>query len=148
MTSARSLAHLAHFMLSTVNTPENASTMRHALPSTNSVVQYNPFFPPFFLPLSFSSTTFATRPSIRTSNIQYIMANLVPSAKPVNRWGPYELIAFNINVVSEEVETFFGNADLPQLTVSSVVLNNLEESTDPYSNLTWTSSHTWKMLWP
>ena len=118
MTNARNLAHLAHFMpfTSTVNTtPENASTTH------SSPFFFSPFFPQHH---------FATRPSIRTSNIRYIMANVVRFAKPGNRWGPYELFAFNINIVSEEVETF-GNADLPQLTVSSVVLNNLEEPAGP-----------------
>ena len=59
------------------------------------------------------------------------MADIVRSAKPGVRWGPHDLLAFNLNVVREDVETFFGNADLPQLTVSSVVLNNLKEPTGP-----------------
>jgi hypothetical protein len=59
------------------------------------------------------------------------MANVVRTAKSGDRWGPYELIAFNINVVSEDIGAFFGNADLPQLTVSSAILNNLEKPTGP-----------------
>jgi len=63
------------------------------------------------------------------------MANAVRSAKPGDRWGINELIAFNINVVREDVETFFGSADLPQLAVSPVILNNLKEPTDPFSQI-------------
>ena len=136
MTNARNLAHLAHFMpfTSTVNiTPENASTTH------SSPFFFSPFFPQHH---------FATRPSIRTSNIRYIMANVVRFAKPGNRWGPYELFAFNINIVSEEVETFFGNVACPSSQCrqsSSIIWKNQPAL---YSNLTWTSSHTWKMLWP
>jgi len=56
-----------------------------------------------------------------------IMANLVRSAKSGGRWGMNELIAFNIQVIDVNAQTFFGNAILPQPTVSSVIPDNLEE---------------------
>lgn len=42
-----------------------------------------------------------------------------------------ELIAFNIEVIDVNAQTFFGNAILPQLTLSPVILNNLEEPPGP-----------------
>jgi hypothetical protein len=49
------------------------------------------------------------------------MANLVQYAKFGCKWRYNELATLNINVIKEDVETFFGNADLPQLMISSVV---------------------------
>ena len=60
-----------------------------------------------------------------------IMANLVRSAKSGSSWGMNELIAFNIEVIGVNVRTFFGDAILSQPTVSSVILNNLEEPAGP-----------------
>jgi hypothetical protein len=42
-----------------------------------------------------------------------------------------ELIAFNIEVIDVNAQTFFGSAILPQLTVSAVILDNLEEPAGP-----------------
>ncbi|KAI9462293.1 hypothetical protein BJY52DRAFT_1185050 [Lactarius psammicola] len=55
------------------------------------------------------------------------MADLVRSAKPGRRWGMNELIAFDIEVIDVNAQTFFGSAILPRPMVSSVILNNLEE---------------------
>ncbi|KIM79919.1 hypothetical protein PILCRDRAFT_823099 [Piloderma croceum F 1598] len=59
------------------------------------------------------------------------MANLVRSAKSGSSWGMNELIAFNIEVIDVNAQTFFGNAILPQLTLSPVILDNLEEPAGP-----------------
>src|SRR6202167_2821000 len=59
------------------------------------------------------------------------MANLVQSAKSGSSWGMNELIAFNIEVIDVNAQTFFGNAILPQLTVSPIILDNLEEPAGP-----------------
>ena len=55
------------------------------------------------------------------------MANLIRSAKSGSHWGINELIAFNISVSTLDIPTFFGIPDLPQTTVSPVILNSLEE---------------------
>ncbi|KAH9046184.1 hypothetical protein EDB84DRAFT_1629828 [Lactarius hengduanensis] len=55
------------------------------------------------------------------------MADLMRSAKSGSRWGTNELIAFNIEVIDTNTQTFFDTAILPQPTVSSVILDNLEE---------------------
>ena len=55
------------------------------------------------------------------------MANLVRCAKSGSNWGMNELIAFNIKVNNVNAQTFFGNPNLPQITVSPVILDNLEE---------------------
>src|ERR1700691_6228339 len=59
------------------------------------------------------------------------MANLVRSAKSGSNWGMNELIAFNIEVIDVNAQTFFGNTILPQLTVSPIILDNLEEPAGP-----------------
>jgi hypothetical protein len=46
------------------------------------------------------------------------MANLIRSVKAGSDWTETELCAYNIEVVSENVATFFGNADLPPPTTS------------------------------
>lgn len=55
------------------------------------------------------------------------MANLIRSAESGSHWGINELIAFNIGVSYLNIQTFFGIPNLPQTTVSPVILNNLEE---------------------
>ena len=57
--------------------------------------------------------------------------NLSQSAKPGRKWGMNELFTFNINVINVNVQTFFGNAILPQPMVSSAILDNLEEPAGP-----------------
>jgi hypothetical protein len=42
-----------------------------------------------------------------------------------------ELIAFNIKVIDVNAQAFFGSANLPQITVSPVILDNLEEPDGP-----------------
>ena len=59
------------------------------------------------------------------------MANLKRSAKSSSSWGINELIAFNIGVNIVKTQTFFGSPNLPQLTVSPVILNNLDDPTKP-----------------
>lgn len=65
------------------------------------------------------------------SAIGYNMANLIRSAKSGSKWGINELIAFNIGVNTVDMQTFFGFPNLPQTTVSPVILNNLEEPLGP-----------------
>ncbi|KAM6492005.1 hypothetical protein JOM56_012643 [Amanita muscaria] len=55
------------------------------------------------------------------------MANLIRSAKSGSNWGMNELIAFNIRVNTVNTQTFFGSPNLPRITVSPVILDNLEE---------------------
>lgn len=55
------------------------------------------------------------------------MANLVRSAKSGSNWGMSELIAYNIVVKNVNAQTFFGSPNLPQITVSPAILDNLEE---------------------
>lgn len=55
------------------------------------------------------------------------MANLKRSAKSSSSWGINELIAFNIGVNI----VIFGSPNFPQLTVSPVIPNNLDEPTKP-----------------
>jgi hypothetical protein len=57
------------------------------------------------------------------------MANLIRSARSGSNWGTNELIAFNIIVDNVDAQTFFGSPNLPQITVSAVILDNLEEPT-------------------
>jgi len=59
-----------------------------------------------------------------TSNI-----NSGLSAKSSSKWGSHELDAFNIKVVEVDAEAFFGTSVLPEATVSSIILNNLEAPT-------------------
>jgi hypothetical protein len=61
------------------------------------------------------------------------MANMIRTAKPASKWGIYELTAFNIKIKQVNAETFFGNANLPQPTVSSAILDNLDEPPPPLS---------------
>ncbi|KAH9042226.1 hypothetical protein EDB85DRAFT_1857078 [Lactarius pseudohatsudake] len=51
------------------------------------------------------------------------MADLVRSAKSGSRWGTNELIAFNIEVIDTNTQTFSDTAILPQPMVSSVILD-------------------------
>jgi hypothetical protein len=46
------------------------------------------------------------------------MANLIRSVKAGSDWTETELCAYNIEVISENVATFFGNVDLPSPTTT------------------------------
>jgi hypothetical protein len=59
------------------------------------------------------------------------MANLVRSEKSGSSWGVNKLIAFNIEIIDVNAQTFFGNAILPQVTLSPVILDNFEEPAGP-----------------
>lgn len=59
------------------------------------------------------------------------MANFIRSPKSASNWGLNELIAFNISVNTVNSQTFFGSPNLPQITVSPVILDNLEEPAGP-----------------
>lgn len=59
------------------------------------------------------------------SPVTGIMANLIRSAKSGSDWRQNELVAFNITIQNVDVQTFFGVAQLPQTTVSTVILNNV-----------------------
>jgi hypothetical protein len=59
------------------------------------------------------------------------MANLVRSEKSGSSWKMNELIAFNIEIIDVNAQTFFGNAILPQVTLSPVILDNFEEPAGP-----------------
>jgi len=59
------------------------------------------------------------------------MANLLRSAKSASDWGPNELIAYNIHIQDTDQATFFGLAQLPQSTVSPIILNNLNMANVP-----------------
>ncbi|KAI9570713.1 hypothetical protein HD554DRAFT_2214926 [Boletus coccyginus] len=52
-----------------------------------------------------------------------------PTAKPGNRWGPCELHAFNIHIVHEQPEQFFGHPlpPLETLDIPPAILNNQKE---------------------
>ncbi|EDR13427.1 uncharacterized protein LACBIDRAFT_323068 [Laccaria bicolor S238N-H82] len=55
------------------------------------------------------------------------MADLERSAKPVSQWTNNMLLAFNIRVEDAGVEAFFNIPQLPPPTVSSAILDNLDE---------------------
>ena len=55
------------------------------------------------------------------------MANLIQSARSGSDWGTNELVVFNIKVNNVNAQTFFGSPNLPQIMVSAVILDNLEE---------------------
>jgi hypothetical protein len=78
----------------------------------------------------------------RTQASAFTIANLVRSAKSGSSWGMNELIAFNIEVIDVNAQTFFGNAILPQLTIvsSTIWKNPLALCTRPI----WTSLLTWE----
>ena len=52
------------------------------------------------------------------------MATLIRSAKSGSDWGRNELRAYNIQVVNEDLVTFFGTCQLPPPTVRTAVLAN------------------------
>ena len=52
------------------------------------------------------------------------MATLIQSVKSGSDWGQNELRAYNIQVVNEDLITFFGTGQLPPPTVHTVVLAN------------------------
>ncbi len=54
------------------------------------------------------------------------MAALMRSPKSGSHQGTNELMAFNIDMVDINIETFFGNAQLPDITLSHVILDNVE----------------------
>ena len=69
------------------------------------------------------------------------MANLERWAKPPDEWITYDLDVFNIQVISEDAQTFFGvpESDLPTpQTISPVILNNLTVPTTPNDTLSKT----------
>ncbi len=53
------------------------------------------------------------------------MANLLRSATSGSNWTTKQLLAFNIRVVDATVPSFFGSAELPPVSVSPIILNNL-----------------------
>ena len=55
-------------------------------------------------------------------HIQTYMANIIRSPKHGSDWTENELRAYNIEVVPENVATFFGNPNLPPPTVSPAIL--------------------------
>jgi len=57
------------------------------------------------------------------------MANLIRSAKS-NDWTEYELLAYNITIVYKDVATFFGNSNLPELTIDPIILDNRDKPLD------------------
>ncbi|KAF8908177.1 hypothetical protein CPB84DRAFT_1725221 [Gymnopilus junonius] len=54
------------------------------------------------------------------------MANLIRSAKSGSDWTINELLAFNIQVVPANTTVFFRNPELPQLSISPMILDNLQ----------------------
>jgi hypothetical protein len=52
------------------------------------------------------------------------MAQTIRSAKSGSEWTRNELRAYNIQVVADNVATFFGNPDLPRLSVRQAILVN------------------------
>ena len=59
------------------------------------------------------------------------MADLERSAKLVSQWTNNELLAFNIRVEDAGVEAFFNIPQLPPPTVSTTILDNLDEPVPP-----------------
>lgn len=59
------------------------------------------------------------------------MANLLRSAKSGSDWSDNELLAFNIQVVDASIAVFFNAPELPQPTVSSTILNNMDKPDGP-----------------
>ncbi|EDR02351.1 uncharacterized protein LACBIDRAFT_309609 [Laccaria bicolor S238N-H82] len=59
------------------------------------------------------------------------MAGLERSAKRVSQWTNNELLAFNIRVKDAGVEAFFNIPQLPLPTVSTTILDNLDEPPGP-----------------
>lgn len=67
------------------------------------------------------------------------MATLIRSAKSGSAWTPNDLRAFNIQVLREDIQTFFGMADLPvPQNISPVIWNNAEA---PAGQLSKTEKH-------
>ncbi|KAK0221372.1 hypothetical protein IW262DRAFT_1373266 [Armillaria fumosa] len=64
------------------------------------------------------------------------MANIVRSAKSGSDWTVNELLAYNINVVDEDVATFFGLPNLPAPTVDPIILNNPDKPPGPITRST------------
>ncbi|KAF8888734.1 hypothetical protein CPB84DRAFT_1749462 [Gymnopilus junonius] len=54
------------------------------------------------------------------------MANLIRLAKSGSDWTMNELLAFNIQVVPANTTVFFGNPELPQPSISPMILDNLQ----------------------
>ncbi|KAF8908546.1 hypothetical protein CPB84DRAFT_1766905 [Gymnopilus junonius] len=54
------------------------------------------------------------------------MANLIRLAKSGSDWTMKELLAFNIQVVPTNTTVFFRNPELPQLSISPTILDNLQ----------------------
>jgi hypothetical protein len=58
-----------------------------------------------------------TSSGLSAQHSAFTMANLVRSEKSGSSWGMNELIAFNIEVIDVNTQTFFGSALLPQLSL-------------------------------
>lgn len=62
------------------------------------------------------------------------MANLIRLAKSGSEWTPNDLRAFNIQVVREDSESFFGTANLPMpQNISPIIWNNVTAPTGQFS---------------
>ncbi|PPQ93700.1 hypothetical protein CVT25_001741 [Psilocybe cyanescens] len=59
------------------------------------------------------------------------MANLMRSAKSSSDWSGNELLAFNIRVVDAGIAPFFNTTELPQPTVSTTILANIDKPDAP-----------------
>ncbi|KAF6754861.1 hypothetical protein DFP72DRAFT_1009088 [Ephemerocybe angulata] len=59
------------------------------------------------------------------------MANLTYSAKSGDTWSPYDLEAFNIKIVREDIQAFFGAAELPAPKDVSIIWNNWKAPPGP-----------------
>lgn len=54
------------------------------------------------------------------------MSHINRSAKSGSKWTVNELAAFNIDVVAQDVPTFFGDPALPESTVDPLILNHID----------------------
>lgn len=59
------------------------------------------------------------------------MSTLTRSAKPAKSWTANDLLAFNIQVISEDLQTFFGVASLPASDVLPMIWNRIDYSPAP-----------------
>lgn len=59
------------------------------------------------------------------------MSTLTRSAKPAKSWTANDLLAFNIQVISEDLQTFFGAASLPAPDVLPMIWDRIDYSPAP-----------------
>ncbi|KAK0450584.1 uncharacterized protein EV420DRAFT_1630611 [Desarmillaria tabescens] len=59
------------------------------------------------------------------------MANIIRSAKSGSNWTINELLAYNINVLDEDVATFLGHPNSPAPTVDPIILGNPDTPLGP-----------------